>query len=89
MIKIVDFLLPIDFADEGPWRSFHMDTQGETLVELINNATITEIDKDGGELNCYGIPDADPNTVEAVFDVLELVLRTSGIAAQVEGEECA
>ena len=53
----IDENLEIDFQDCGQWRSYHIYTQGDTLQELIEDATISEIDQDGGELDCYGIED--------------------------------
>ena len=48
----------VDFADEGPWRSWYLTTEGSTLKECLDNASIAEVDQDGGDLDCYGIDDA-------------------------------
>jgi hypothetical protein len=50
--------MDISYQDAGPWRSYHLDTYGNSVEELCENATIAEIDQDGGELDCYGYDDA-------------------------------
>lgn len=50
-----NYELPIEYADSGAWRSYTLDAAGDTLEELLKDATISEIDQDGGTLNCYGI----------------------------------
>lgn len=60
----IDTDLGIDFADAGPWRSYQLETSGDTFTELVQNATVSEIDQDGGTLFAYGIDEA-PSQVEA------------------------
>lgn len=40
---------------EPLWRSYELNTQGETLEELIDNARIVEIDQDGGDHGCFDL----------------------------------
>lgn len=53
----------INYADEGPWRSYSLDSYGLTFADLLNNATIEEIDQDGGSLRWYGLDDCPTNEV--------------------------
>jgi hypothetical protein len=39
-----------DHEDEGRWRSYDLETEGETLEELLANAVYWQIDQDGGSL---------------------------------------
>lgn len=54
--------LEIEYRDIGPWRSYSMETNGETITELAENACISETDQDGGEIRTYALDDA-PNDV--------------------------
>lgn len=60
----------VDFADEGRWRSYALAARGNTLEELMKDATISEIDQDGGEIRCYGLDDASGPVSDAVEEVL-------------------
>jgi len=62
----IDTELGIDYADCGPWRSYHLYAIGDTEREMREDASITEIDQDGGELNCYGLEDARLEVENAV-----------------------
>jgi hypothetical protein len=64
--------LPLDWADEGKWRSFHLYAHGDTLQELIDNAVISEIDQDGGEITSYGLLDrfVDQEAVEKANEAI-------------------
>jgi len=50
--------LTYEWRDAGPWRSFYLETYGDTLSELFENATIEAIDQDGGALDCFGYDNA-------------------------------
>lgn len=54
----IDTDIGIDFADAGPWRSYHLETTGDSFNEMVQNATVSEIDQDGGELDTYSIEQA-------------------------------
>jgi hypothetical protein len=59
----IDTDLGIDFADAGQWRSYHIETSGDSFNEMVDNATVSEIDQDGGTIDAYGLGDA-PSQVE-------------------------
>jgi len=63
----IDEDLGINFCDEGPWRSYHFYTSGKTKAECMEDATISEIDQDGGELNCYGLEDCEHEVETSVM----------------------
>jgi len=67
----IDTDLGIDYADCGAWRSYHLNTFGTTQEELRENATISEIDQDGGELNCYGLEEARNDVEKAVEGIIK------------------
>lgn len=43
----------IDYQDIAPWRSYHLEAWGNSYDELIENALITEMDRDGGDIDTY------------------------------------
>lgn len=54
----IDTELGIDFADEGQWRSYHLETSGDSFNEMAQNATVSEVDQDGGTIDAYGLDQA-------------------------------
>jgi hypothetical protein len=60
----------IDFADAGPWRSYHLDACGDSFQELVDSATVSEIDQDGGELDCYELRQASSEIETAVLRLI-------------------
>lgn len=70
--------LGVDYQDAGPWRSYSLDTYGETFEEMMYNATISEVDQDGGELRCYGIDRAYSKVFEAVVREIRAKLFEDG-----------
>lgn len=72
-----DDYLGVEYRDCGQWRDYYLESWGETLDELIDNATIAEIDQDGGEITCYGIW-GGPSEVEraAIKELEELTGKT-------------
>ncbi len=60
----------ISYADCGPWRSYDIDGAGDTIEEFFENAVISEVDQDGGELDCYGLEDAPNEVINAVESYL-------------------
>ena len=60
----------IDYRDSGPWRYYSLITAGDTLSELMNNAVISEVDQDGGELNSYGLDNASNEIQDKVLELL-------------------
>lgn len=71
--------LGIEWQDAGPWRNYEIQAHGSTYAELIEDATISEIDQDGGELNCYGINDASTSVALAAQKVIERECKKAGI----------
>jgi len=49
----------ISYQDEGPWRSYGVESSGSTIEELFENATVYETDQDGGELASYSLEEAE------------------------------
>lgn len=76
----IDTDLGIDYADCGPWRSYHLTTDGNTKAELIENATIAEVDQDGGELNDYGLKQCDREVEAAVHREINRALNPKDAA---------
>ena len=67
----------VEHADGGPWRSYHIYSEGNTAKELWENTTIEEVDQDGEAWNSYGLNDAPNNQV--IDAVLKLVEQTTGM----------
>lgn len=72
----IDYLdLGIDYADSGPWRSYDLNTHGTNYDELLANATIAEIDQDGGDLACYGYDGCSNEVAIAVEEAIKAALE--------------
>lgn len=39
----------LDFENDGPFLSLRLDAEGDTFEEMVENATITAVDQDGGD----------------------------------------
>jgi hypothetical protein len=63
--------LATEHRDCGPWRSYELLAAGDTLEELLADATITEIDQDGGEIKSYGLDYGN----EATDEAYELIIK--------------
>jgi hypothetical protein len=46
-LSVPDFM---DHADAGPWRSYDLQAEGDTLEELLDSAVYWQTDQDGGSL---------------------------------------
>jgi len=68
----IDTELGVNFADAGVWRSYHLETSGDSFNEMVQNATVSEVDQDGGTIDAYSISDA-VSQVEAA--ALGLILK--------------
>ena len=75
-IRIEDQDLGIS-ADDGPFRSYSLSTEGECIVTLCENASICEIDQDGGEISTEGLYDCSG----AVIDAAEKMIARTFLAA--------
>lgn len=69
MMHVIEQDLGISIEDDGPWRGLYLSTEGENLVELVLNATITEVDQDGGDHNVHCLEDAN-SKVQRVVSLL-------------------
>jgi hypothetical protein len=74
MTYSIDTDLDIEYRDNGPWRSYELQTHGDTRLELIENVTIAEVDQDGGELDCYGFDDASNEIQHKILVVIDAML---------------
>jgi hypothetical protein len=63
--------LEIEWRDLGRWRSYSLSAHGDTLDELVESATISEVDQDGGELRCYGLGEADNEVFRVACKTIE------------------
>lgn len=70
----------VEYRGPGPWKNYALYSQGRTLDELIEEAAITEVDQDGGELRTYGIDDCCGEVEVSVLKILEEELREKGAA---------
>lgn len=71
--------LGIEYQDEGPWRSYGITSYGDSLQELLMEATVYETDQDGGELNCYSIYDSSNEVEKAAFKVIENCIKNCNV----------
>ena len=67
---IADHDLGIPYTDSGVWRTYALGTWGVTITELVQNATIFELDKHGEELDAYALEDADALVANKAIDVI-------------------
>lgn len=67
----IDEDLGIDYRDCGPWRCYMFASDGNTLEDLLDNASIAEVDQDGGEINCYGLDDASQEARTRALALIE------------------
>lgn len=79
----IDKDLGIEWRDSGVWRSYRLTSNGECSDELLANATVEELDQDGGSLNCYGYEDASGEVATAVEKAIDHAL---GVEALKEAE---
>lgn len=55
---IDDKEMGIIHQDAGPWRSYHLTCSGNSMPEMLQDVSITEVDQDGGDIATYGLEDA-------------------------------
>lgn len=71
-IDITD--IGISWQDAGLWRSYGVESYGDTVADVMANAVIYELDQDGEELNCYGLYGANTDVREAAKRaILEII----------------
>lgn len=69
---------------ESQWRLCLLSTQGESFLDLVTNALITEVDEDGGDLSTYSLNDA---TRTVYSEAIETIERTYWKATSTSGNE--
>ena len=75
----IDSDIGIDWQDSGQWRSFNLYATGDSMKELIEEACISEIDQDGGELNSYGLEHASNEVFKEALAMLKSEIKTKGL----------
>ena len=60
----IDTELSTPYEDSRQWRSYHLTASGRDLLELVHDATISEVDQDGGDIMSYGLEDAPQDVRE-------------------------
>ena len=77
MFNIDESDIGIDYQDTGPWRSYGVESSGETIEELFDNATVYETDQDGGIIDSYDLDVADDDVYKvATIYISDLVSTT-------------
>ena len=71
--------LGVEYADSGPWRSYSLETSGDTLKDLFLNAQIAETDQDGGSLECYGLDDGNYEAGEQAYKAIVAYAKKEGL----------
>ena len=69
----------VDYKDVPPGRNYELYTWGNSIEECIENASISEIDQDGGELDTYIFYDATNNVKAAVMKIITEAAIEAGI----------
>lgn len=77
----IDTELGIEYQDAGPWRSYHLYASGDSIQELIEDSSISEIDQDGGELDCYGINETYKNNFGMEIQLCDDYVRQVAVKA--------
>ncbi len=81
MIRIDNEELGVDYRDSGPWRSYELQTEGNTELELLENAVVFELDQDGGELGDIAYEDCNSEVQAAVERAVKVAILTANIEA--------
>lgn len=76
-VFIEDEELSEEWRDVGPWRSFRLDANGDTLAALLEEATVTAVDQDGGEMYTDGLYDTS-SVEEAEILIARAFLASRG-----------
>lgn len=77
---IINETLKYEFQDAGPWRSYSLDSQGDNLEELLNNATISEIDEDGGTIRFYSLDEANNKLYDEALEIITQIVYKNTIS---------
>lgn len=66
----IDTEMGVSFQDAGPWRSYHIETSGDSLYEMLDNATVSEVDQDGGTLDAYELRESTSQIQNVGFRII-------------------
>ena len=72
----IDTDLKTEFRDCGLWRSYWLYANGSSFDALCDDATISEIDQDGGEIASYGLGDASNELRDEVESLVKAKVRS-------------
>jgi len=61
----------LDYQDTPPWRSYTLETSGNTRSSLMSNAWIEEVDQDGGTIDSYDMESFSSEVLKAVRATIE------------------
>jgi len=64
----------VEYRDEGVWRSYILNVSGNLQDDLGANASVTEVDQDGGEITTYALLDSCEAVRERGYDMIEKAL---------------
>lgn len=62
--------LDVGIGDRNYFTNFELDASGDNLQELIASATVSEIDQDGGEIDCIGLDDVPKDVFRVIMQAL-------------------
>jgi hypothetical protein len=62
--------LDAPYEDCGQFRTYRLDTEGDSLVELLDNAQIFEVDEDGGDVGNFMLYDSGTGPVIAESELV-------------------
>jgi hypothetical protein len=40
----------VEYRDAGPWRHYELSTYGDNVEQMIDNAEVSSVDQDGGDI---------------------------------------
>lgn len=73
----IDVTLDHYTEDEHGWKSYSLYSYGDSLSELIVNASVRETGKHGEEIATYGLTEAPLNVRALALDKIEIELNKS------------
>lgn len=66
---------PLGSSPDSSTLSFYLSARGNTLEELREDVTVSEVDQEGEEKRTYGYPDVPAFLEDAVDRALDAVMR--------------
>ena len=76
---VIDEDLDIPYRDSGTWRSYQLMTHGNTLQELLDNADVVEMDRDGDMIDWYHMDEGPGDIEEAGINLINLTWRSRDV----------